>query len=81
MENPSIHHDLGRHDAQIEGLQAQVKQLHRDMQAMNETLVEINRTLSEARGGWKTLMLVGGGAATIGAFAAKLITWAGWFPK
>lgn len=81
MENPSIHHDLGRHDAQIEGLQEQVKQLHRDMQSMNETLVEINRTLSEARGGWKTLMLVGGVAATIGAFAAKLITWVGFFPK
>lgn len=81
MENPSIHHDLGRHDAQIEGLQQQVKQLHRDMQAMNETLVEINRTLSEARGGWKTLMLVGGIAAAVGATIAKAAAWLGWVPK
>ena len=81
METPSIHHDLGRHDAQIEGLQQQVKQLHRDMQAMNETLVEINRTLSEARGGWKTLMLVGGIAAAVGASFAKLAAWLNWFPK
>ncbi len=81
MENPSIHHDLGRHDAQIEGLQQQVKQLHRDMQAMNETLVEINRTLSEARGGWKTLMLVGGIAAAVGASIAKAVAFFGWVPK
>lgn len=81
MESPSIHHDLGRHDAQIEGLQQQVKQLHRDMQAMNETLVEINRTLSEARGGWKTLMLVGGIAAAIGATIAKVAAWFNWVPK
>jgi prefoldin subunit 5 len=81
MENPSIHHDLGRHDAQIENLQQHVKQLHRDMQAMNETLGEINRTLSEARGGWKTLMLVGGIAAAVGAFISKLATWLGWVPR
>lgn len=81
MENPSIHHDLGRHDAQIEGLQQQVKQLHRDMQAMNETLVEINRTLSEARGGWRTLMLVGGVAAAVGASIAKAAAFFGWVPK
>ncbi len=78
MENTAIHHDLGRHDAQIESLQAQVKQLHRDMQAMNATLQEINITLSEARGGWKTLMLVGGIAAAVGATAAKFATWFGW---
>ena len=81
MENPSIHHDLGRHDAQIEGLQAQVKQLHTDMQAMQRTLEEINRTLSEARGGWKTLMLVGGIAAAVGATIAKLATWFGLVPR
>lgn len=81
MENPNIHHDIGRHDAQIEALQEQVKQLHRDMQKMNDTLIQINTTLSEARGGWRTLMMVGGVAATAGALGAKIITWMGWVPK
>ncbi len=75
MENPSIHHDLGRHDAQIEALQEQVKQLHADMQRMNDTLTQISATLSEAKGGWKTLMLVGGIAATVGALFSKLVAW------
>jgi len=81
MENPKIHHDIGRHDAQIESLQQQVRHLHRDMQAMNKTLGEINRTLSEARGGWKTLMLVGGCAAGVGAIMAKAATLFNWIPK
>ncbi len=75
MDAPNIHHDLGRHDAQIEALQEQVKQLHRDMQAMNETLMQINSTLSEAKGGWKTLLLVGGIAAAVGATFSKLAAW------
>lgn len=75
MENPNIHHDLGRHDAQIEALQEQVKQLHADMQTMNATLNQISATLSEAKGGWKTLMLVGGIAAAVGATFSKLAAW------
>lgn len=78
---PSIHHDLGRHDAQIEALQEQVRQLHKDMQAMNETLAAINQTLSEAKGGWRAMMLVGGIAATVGAMSAKILAWAGFIPK
>lgn len=81
METNAIHHDLGRHDAQIEGLQQQVRQLHTDMQAMNVTLQQISTTLSEARGGWKTLMLVGGIAAAVGAGFSKLATMVGWIPK
>ncbi len=81
METPNIHHDLGRHDAQIEALQEQVKQLHADMQKMNDTLVAINRTLSEARGGCRTLMLVGGIAATVGAAFAKAVTWLHAIPR
>lgn len=76
-----LHHEIGRHDAQIEGLQQQVKQLHTDMQAMNATLQQINTTLSEARGGWKTLMMVGGIAAAVGAAVSKLATMLGWIPK
>lgn len=81
MENPSIHHDLGRHDAQIEALQEQVKRLHEDMQAMNGTLQQISTTLSEARGGWRTLMMVGGVAAAVGAAVSKMATMLGWMPK
>jgi hypothetical protein len=41
---------------------------------MNQTLTEVQRELSEARGGWKTMMLLGGASATLGALVVKAVT-------
>jgi hypothetical protein len=38
--------------------------------ALNAKLDAVNTTLTEARGGWRTLMAVGGAAASAGAFAS-----------
>lgn len=37
--------------------------------AQSETLTRISNQLAEARGGWKTLMLIGGAAGTLGSAA------------
>ena len=74
METPAIQRDIGRHDAQIETLQ-------QDMRALKNDVHEIKLILSEARGGWKTLMMVGGISATVGAVVAKIATAMNWFPK
>jgi len=42
------------------------------MDEIKKTLADIQKTLSEAKGGWKTLMYVGGAAAGVGAFIAWL---------
>ncbi|MFO0454279.1 MAG: hypothetical protein ACK52I_37455 [Pseudomonadota bacterium] len=62
-------------------LQAEVSALRRDMDRMagvldhmNDTLSEVQRELSEARGGWKTMMLLGGASATLGALIVKAVT-------
>lgn len=68
-----MHRDLGRHDAQIEALQAQVDRLHADMTNVLTELRTINATLSEAKGGWKTLLMVGGVASAMTAFAMKVL--------
>lgn len=73
METPAIQRDIGRHDAQIETLQE-------DMRALKNDVHEIKLILSEARGGWKTLVMVGGISATVGAFVAKLASWINIFP-
>ena len=77
----AVHHDIGRHEAQIESLQEQVKLLHADMVRMNATLTSIQTTLSEARGGWKVLMMVAGVSSVVGGLFVKLATWANWLPK
>lgn len=60
-----LHQQLGAHDAKIGHLEYELREMRRE-------LVEIRRVLSEARGGWKTLMLVGGAAGVAGAAATKL---------
>lgn len=92
MEAPAIQRDLGRHDAQIEALERDVKRMREEMHEMRnqmsemhkdfaEQLQQISSTLSEARGGWKVLMLVGGVSATIGAAGYKLASLFQWFPR
>jgi prefoldin subunit 5 len=59
-------------------LEGEVKALAATLAAQNETLAlvtkelhEIKTTLSEAKGGWKTLVWIGGASAT----AAGAVTW------
>lgn len=63
-----LQREVGRHDAQIENLQMDMKQVKEDVH-------EIKLMLAEAKGGWRTLMAVGGLAAVIGASASKLLAW------
>lgn len=78
-ETAEVHRDLGKHDAQIDALERDVKRLSDEMSEMRkeftEQLSKINETLSEAKGGWRTLMWVGGAGATFGIAIAKLIGW------
>lgn len=53
-------------------LEQEVKQLSAQMEMMQATLQAINATLTEAKGGWRALMLLGGA----GAAAGSLVTWA-----
>jgi hypothetical protein len=53
-------------------LEEEVKQLSKQMEAMQATLLAINSTLNEAKGGWRALMLLGGAGAAVGSLA----TWA-----
>lgn len=70
-----LHRDIGKHDAQIEALQESVRLLHVDMQQMAIQLQTIQQTLSEAKGGWRTLMWIGGAGAAVGVTLYKIIAW------
>ena len=54
-------------------LEQEVKQLTGQMATMQTTLNQINDTLSEAKGGWRVLMLVGGAGVALGGIIAWLI--------
>lgn len=77
MPDNELHRDIGRHDAQIEGLQEDVERLHRDMAAVLSELRSINKTLSEARGGWRMLMAVGGLSSVLTSVVWQIWEWIG----
>lgn len=52
-----------------------------NMARMELKLDAINDTLSQARGGWKTLLLVAGVAGTLGAVGSKLLGFLGGLPR
>lgn len=76
-----IARDLGKHDAQIDALNARVDLLHQDLVKMMEKLSSIENTLSEAKGGWRTLMFVSGMSAAVGGLIVKVATWMQLFPR
>jgi hypothetical protein len=51
-------------------LQAQVAALEKSMAAMQADVRVIRDAVTEARGGWRTLLLLGGAAATMGGAIA-----------
>jgi prefoldin subunit 5 len=57
---------INRIESDLEELAASIRQL-------NATLSDISITLSEAKGGWKMLMVVGGAGAALGSGIGYLI--------
>lgn len=62
--------EYGKLTAQVERLEADVTELRADVKSMIAIL-------EQAKGGWRTLMLIGGLAGAVGAVLGKIIGW--WF--
>jgi len=58
--------DFGRMQAEIEALRRENDRQMRLLERLEGQLTSIEEKLSEARGGWRMLMLLGGAAATVG---------------
>lgn len=55
-------------------LEQQMRDSRDDIAEMKIDVKAIRTALSEARGGWKIVLLLGGGAAAVGAAIAKLLS-------
>ena len=67
--------ELATHAADIAHLQNDMDKMLENMKTMQATLTAIDKTLSEAKGGWKMLMLLAGASGTIGAGLVQLVHW------
>jgi len=65
--------ELAEHGSDIKHLQADMDKMSDDMEDVKQSLQAINKTLSEAQGGWKMMMMVGGFGAAIGSLIAWIL--------
>ena len=65
--------DITRLEVQVSHLSLSMATLEESNQQLTAKLDQVLLTLSEARGGWKTLMVVGGAASAVGGFATWVV--------
>lgn len=71
----NLHRELGAHDAKIDVLEKEVHLLREEVRKLYEKLDEINTTLATAKGGWRTMMLIGGAISGTAVLIHQAITW------
>lgn len=62
--------DIARLEVKVNHLSTSLAAVEQSNQQLTAKLDQVLLTLSEARGGWKTLMLVGGASTTLGGALA-----------
>jgi prefoldin subunit 5 len=65
--------ELATHSADIRHLRTDMDKMAKDMEEIKDAIREISKTLSEAKGGWKLLLVVGGIGASVATFVAWFI--------
>jgi prefoldin subunit 5 len=65
--------ELATHASNIEHLQEDMDKMVKEMSEIKTTLRNIEKTLSEAKGGWKTLMAIGGGVSLVTGIIGVII--------
>lgn len=80
MTTPEVQtaRELATHAADIKHLQDDMDKLVASMQAMQGSLSIIEKTLSEAKGGWKVLMMMGGAGGVLGAAITQIVNSMPW---
>lgn len=66
--------EFGYLQAEVHALKLQNLRLEKNQETMDTKLDLLVHAVTEAKGGWKMLMLVGSASATIGVLVTKSIT-------
>jgi hypothetical protein len=75
MSNEFNAQEFGRLQAEVSAQRRDLDRMATSLETMAQALEAVQHQLAEAKGGWKTLLMVGGAAATFGAVIAKFAVW------
>ena len=63
--------EFGKLEGAVDNLKRDVDSLKADVKELGQKMDQVLERLSEAKGGWRALMMLGGAGATLGSF----VTW------
>ena len=73
MDESIIQRELGKLDAEITQLKLERVELRVEVKEIRDELKEVVRILTQAQGGWKTLVIIASIAAVVGGLIATII--------
>lgn len=73
MNESEIYRELGRIGAEVANANLQRAELKTDVADLREKIEEVVEILTQAKGSWKTLIILGTVAATIGGLIASVM--------
>ena len=65
MSDENLIREIATHGAEIKHIQDDLDKIATEMAEVRKSLDAINKTLSEAKGGWKLLMWIGGAVSAL----------------
>ena len=65
MSDENLIREIATHGAEIKHIQDDLDKIANEMAEVRKALDAINKTLSEAKGGWKLLMWIGGAVSAL----------------
>ncbi len=68
-----IQRDLGRAEGRLSALEHNITDIKASLENQGERLGRIESMLSEAKGGWKAMLMVGSIAGAMGALVTKIV--------
>ena len=75
MSGEELQRSVGRVEGELSGLKDEVHEIKEGMGTMQDDIKVIRDQLSQARGGWKATVFLGGAAATVGGLLVKFWPW------
>jgi len=74
MNEVEIFRELGRIGAEVKTAHEERKEIKEELSELRAEVKEISDLLLQARGGWRTLLLVGGAFATLGGLIVGVLS-------
>ena len=65
--------DIATHSADIRHLRIDLDKMAKDIEEIKAAIIERGKTLAEAKGGWKLMVMVGGIGASVATFVAWVV--------